>query len=94
MTPEKTVLTNIEIGKGQDEYTTLPAHAVPGPMGNRVYLLRLEPEDWKNLERTGGQIWIVQSTFNQNFQPIRVETLPPYEAPYDDPKRFGNEARK
>lgn len=91
MKAEKTALTNVIIGSAQDEYKNLPAHAVPGPTGERVYMLRLEPQDWRNLERTGGQIWIVQSTFNQNFQPIRVETLPPYNPPYDDPKQFGND---
>lgn len=83
MKPVHTPFTNTILGANQDEYLSLPAHALNDPMGHIVTCWELDSDDILNLKESDGKIWVTQSTFNNPFHPLIVSTEPPYDQPED-----------
>ena len=70
MKPVKFEEHNIEIGKDQEEYGTLPAF-VDKEVGAVVYCMELSEEELLEVVKTR-QIWVSQMTMNSPMQPIFI----------------------
>lgn len=64
---------NLEIGKGQPEYSVIHAMQVPGPEGEIIACYELTDDEIKQINKTG-KIFYSRLTFGQKFQPMRLFT--------------------
>ena len=92
------------LAKDQPEYTPLPVHIqfkeceVPHPQfkgvttkanvpWEMIACFELSPEEIGDICRTG-KLWYGQSVFGNNFQPVRLSTQNPFEAPKEGSNTF------
>lgn len=74
MKPIKTKHTNVVYGKNQEEYQQLPAFK--NKEGTVVTCWELSDEALKSINETR-RIYLIQHTFNQALQPIRLDVDDP-----------------
>jgi len=87
MKPVRTEHTNCILGAGQEQYNELPVHRLQDAKEHVVMCFELDLNDIAELTQNGCKIWVTQLTFNNPFQPIMIDTKPPY----DQPEKEGEE---
>lgn len=64
---------NVQLGKGQEEYFTLPAMHMQDEEGTIYTCWELSDEELEQVKKTK-RVYVRNLTFNQGFSPINVMT--------------------
>lgn len=68
---------NVELGKDQPQYNTLPVHFANNREGTVVACFELDEEELKKIQQTK-KIWVQQLTFRAPLQPFSLIVVDDY----------------